>query len=455
MPEKELLSGELDIFSSSDLAAVGKKLRELNPADIAELFEEYYDSEGDDDSALIRVFRLLPKDSATDVFSYLPGDVQEHIISKIKDHEIRSIVDDLWLDDAVDFIEEMPANVVTRVLSNLPREKRELINQFLKYPENSAGSVMTNEYIDLKSHLTVAETFEKIRREGPDKETIYTCYVIDSSRKLIGTVSVKTLLLSQPTVVIGDIMERNPVFAVTTDDEEVLVEMFKKYGLLALPVVDNEERLVGIVTVDDAITIQEEEATEDFEKMAALAPSEDPYLKTSVFRLARNRIVWLLVLMLSATITGSILAGFEDALSTMIILTTFIPMLMDTGGNAGAQSSTLIIRGIAVGDIEIRDVLRVLWKEFRVAVLCGLILSIVNFCRIMLMNGGDLMLSVTISLTLFGVVIMAKVVGSMLPIAAKKMRLDPAVMASPLLTTIVDAGSLWLFFTVAKILLGV
>ncbi|MDR3209829.1 MAG: magnesium transporter, partial [Oscillospiraceae bacterium] len=376
----------MNIFTSIDYGAVRSAIREMNPVDISELFEERFEEAKEDDAALVRVFRMLSKDAAADVFAYLSSDIQHNIISKIKDYEIKAIVDDMFLDDAVDFIEEMPAGVVKRVLANVRPETRELINRFLNYPENSAGSVMTNEYIDLKEHLTVAETFAKIRREGLDKETIYTCYVIDAARRLLGTVTVKTLLLSAPGDKIGDIMERGMISASTADDKEQVANDFRKYGLLAMPVVDNESRLVGIVTVDDVMTIQEEEATEDFELMAAMSPSDEPYLKTSVWALTKNRILWLMLLMLSATLTGTIISGFEAALAALPVLVSFIPMLMDTGGNAGAQSSTLVIRGMALEEIKLGDALRVLWKELRVAMLCGGALAAVNFVRVLLMR---------------------------------------------------------------------
>ncbi|MDR2502655.1 MAG: magnesium transporter [Oscillospiraceae bacterium] len=443
---------ENGLFECSDFAEVRRALREMNSVDIAGLFEERFEHADEEDPAIVRVFRMLPKDTAADVFAYMSGDLQQSVVSRIKDHEIRAIVDDMFIDDAVDFIEEMPAIVVRRVLENVRPETREMINKFLKYPENSAGSVMTNEYIDLKEHLTVQETFDKIRREGQDKETIYTCYVTDSARRLLGTVSVRTLLLSSPNDKIGGVMEKGIISAVTTDDREEIANDFRKYGLLTMPVVDNEGRLVGIVTVDDVMMIQEEEATEDFEIMAGMSPSEEPYLKTSVVRLTRNRIIWLLLLMLSATITGTIISGFEDALSALPVLISFIPMLMDTGGNAGAQSSTLIIRGMALEEIELHDTLRVLWKELRVALACGVLLSVVNFVRVILMQ-KDAIVALTVSFALLGTVVLAKTVGCLLPIGAKRLKLDPAVMASPVITTIGDAGALILFFAMSKLLL--
>ena len=426
-----------------DLAALKETLKNSSPVDIAEGIEEL------DDEQTIKYFRMLPKDIAAEVFAYLSSNTQQNIVNAIKDYEISHIIDELFVDDAVDFIEEMPAGVVKRVLSNLPAEKRDIINNFLKYPEGSAGSIMTIEYVDLKEHLTVAEAFDRIRRDGVDKETIYTCYVIDSARRLLGAVSAKTLLLSSVSDRIGDIMEREVIFATTSEDKEGIANDFRKYGLLAMPVVDNENRLVGIVTVDDVLEVQEEEATEDFEIMAAISPSDEPYMKTSIWNLSKNRLLWLLLLMLTATLTGSIIAGFEDALAVMPVLVTFIPMLMDTGGNAGAQSSTLVIRGIALEEIEPTDIFRVWWKELRVSIICGGVLAIVNFVRILIMNSSS-SIALSVSLALYVTIIISKSVGCLLPLVAKKLRLDPAVMAAPVITTIVDAGALLVFFGIAK-----
>jgi magnesium transporter len=430
-----------------DFTQLREMLKNSNPVDIAERFEEL------DDKQAIRLFRMLPKETAAEAFAYLTRDMQESIVNAIQDYEIGYIIDELFLDDAVDFIEEMPAGVVKRVLSNLPREKREIINHFLKYPDDSAGSIMTIEYVDLKEHLTVAETFERIRRDGVDKETIYTCYVIDAQRRLLGVVTAKTLLLSAPDAKIGDIMIRDVIFANTSDDVEDLANEFRKYGLLAMPIVDNEHRLVGIVTVDDMLTIQEEEATEDFELMAGMTPSDEPYLKTSIWKLARNRFPWLLILMVTAMVTGTIISAYEDAIAAVPVLVTFIPMLMDTGGNSGAQSSTIVIRGLAVGDITLRDFAKVFWKELRVASLCGLALAIVNFLRVLFIHSDSVPawnLGISVSLTLWLTVVLAKVVGCMLPLAAKTIRVDPAVMAAPVITTIVDASALLVFFGIAR-----
>jgi len=435
-------------MSVQEYTSLREMLQNTNPVDMAETLESL------DDQEAVKLFRMLPKDTAVDVFAHLPRDIQQGIINAIQDYEISGIIDDLFLDDAVDFIEEMPAGVVKRVLSNLPAEKRDIINTFLNYPQDSAGSIMTIEYVDLKEYFTVAETFERIRREGVDKETIYTCYVIDAERRLLGAVTVKALLLASPDRRIGDIMKRDIQFATTGDDVESLANEFRKYGLLAMPIVDNEQRLVGIVTVDDVLEVQEEEATEDFEIMAAMRPSGEPYLKTGIWTLARNRLPWLIILMLTATITGIILHSYEDALLVIPILITFIPMLMDTGGSGGSQSSTLIIRGLALEEIALEDVLKVLWKELRVALICGFVLALVNFGRILIMH-SDATLGWSVSLALWITVVIAKIVGCMLPLGAKIIKLDPAVMAAPVITTIVDACALLVFFGIAKAVFSV
>lgn len=427
-----------------DMARLKALLPQMNTADIAEIFGELSREKA------IQIFRMLPKSIAADVFSYTDADEQQIIIEALTDSEIGEIINSLFADDAVDFIEEMPANVVKRVLQNVDPEKRTVINQLLRYPEDSAGSIMTTEYVDLLEDVTVREAFDAIRVTGLNRETIYTCYVIRRDRMLVGVVSAKTLMLSKPHERIGDVMDTKLVFVQTTDDQEKVAGLFKKYGLLAMPVVDTEQRLVGIITVDDIVNVIEEENTEDFEKMNALAPSDEPYLKTSILKLARNRIVWLLVLMLSATITGGVISGFEDALAILPALVAFIPMLMDTGGNAGAQSSTLVIRGMALGEIRLRDIPRVLWREIRIAALCGIALGIVNFVRIYFMNGKNAVLALTVTLSLFATVLTAKSVGCILPMFAKRLKVDPAIMAAPLITTIVDGTSLIIYFSIAK-----
>ncbi len=407
-------------------------------------------------SQTITVFRTLNKEMAAEVFAYMDSDMQAHIVNSITDREISEIIADLFVDDAVDFLEEMPASVVRRVLQNADAETRELINQFLQYPENSAGSIMTAEFVHLHKSMTVADAILRIRRTGIEKETVYTCYVTDENRHLEGIVSVKTLLISDDRDIIMDIMETDYLSATTTEDREDVAKMFSKYGLLSLPVVDNENRLVGIVTVDDAVDVIEQEATEDFEKMAAMLPSEKPYLKTGVFELARNRFVWLIVLMVSAMVTGAVLQSYEAAVAAVPALFTFIPMLTDTGGNAGSQSATMIIRGLAISEIRMSDFFRVVWKELRVSLLVGVLLSAVNFVRVLLTYGQDpdkIMLSLTVSVTLLCTVVVAKVVGGILPLVAKFLRADPAVMASPIITTLVDAFSLVLYFTLSQIFL--
>ena len=425
-----------------------EELLEYNEVDIAALIEEL------DSERTVVVFRMLPKEVATDVFAELPVETQTHIINSITDQEISEIVEDLFLDDAVDMREELPATVVKRVLKNTRPETRNLINQFLNYPENSAGSIMTAEYIGLKKNMTVEQSFAYIRKNGIDSETIYTCYVMDEKRRLEGVVTVKDLLMNPYETRIEDIMDDHVIRAVTTDDQEKAAETLGKYGLLSLPVVDSEDRLVGIITVDDVMEVIEEEATEDFEKMAAMLPSEKPYLKTSVLQLAKNRIPWLLILMISSMVTGHILAKYEAAFAVIPLLVTFIPMLMDTGGNAGSQSSTMIIRGMAVGEIHPMDVLKVLWKEIRVGVLVGVVLACFNFLQLMLRFPGQTMICLTVVLSIFCTVIMAKTIGCLLPIGAKVCRLDPAIMAAPLITTIVDTLSLMVYFTLATTLLG-
>lgn len=422
-------------------------LLELNEVDIASFIEEL------DSERTVIVFRMLPKALATDVFAELPVEKQTHIINSITDKELSEIVEELYVDDAVDMLEELPATVVRRVLKNTTPDTRKLINQFLKYPENSAGSIMTAEYVGLKKHMTVEQSFAYIRHHGVDSETIYTCYVMDEKRQLEGVVTVKDLLMNPYETRVEEIMDTHVIKVVTSEDQEEVVEMMNKYDLLSIPVVDSEDRLVGIITVDDVMDVMEEEATEDFEKMAAMLPSEKPYLKTSVFQLAKNRIPWLLILMLSSTITGGILVKYENAFSAIPLLVSFIPMLMDTGGNCGSQSSTMIIRGMAVGEIEPSDILKVLWKEIRVGMMVGVVLAIVNFVRLMIQYPGNTMICLTVVLSVFCTVVVAKSIGCSLPLGAKALKLDPAIMASPMITTIVDAVSLMVYFNLACYLL--
>ena len=428
-----------------------KKLRELrkifdtmNEVDIALFIEEL-----ETETAAV-VFRTLGKSIAAEVFANLNPDLQEDIINKITDSEVAFLIDELYLDDAVDMLEQMPANVVKRILGNAKSETRALINQFLNYPENSAGSIMTAEYVYLNKEMTVEQAFRRIRATAIDKETVYTCYVISAGRVLEGVITVRALLLAKDDAVLADIMEKDIISANVLDDREVVAQLFSKYDFLTIPVVDADARLVGIVTVDDAVDVLQEEATEDFEKMAAITPSEKPYLKTSVFKLAKNRIFWLFLLMVSGMFTGIILAKYENAFAVMPILVTFIPMLTDTGGNAGAQSSTLIIRGMALNEIETGDFFRVLLKEFGVAVLVGVLLSVANFLRIVIFYPHQSAVALVAALALFATVVIAKTVGGMLPMLAKLIKADPAIMAAPLITTVVDAFCLIIYFQIAQ-----
>ena len=424
-------------------------LADLNEVDIAEFIETLPQEKA------TLAFRTLPKELAAEVFSNLSSDMQEHIITSVTDNEIAYIVEELYVDDAVDMLEELPANVVKRVLRNAQPQTRALINQFLKYPENSAGSIMTAEFTDLRRNMTVGDAIKHLRRTGEDRETIYTCYVVDERRVLDGVVSVKDLLLSHDERSIEDIMNADFICASTTEDREQVAQLFSKYDLLSVPVVDTEGRLVGIITVDDAVDVLEEEATEDFQRMAAMMPSDKPYLKTGVFDLAKHRIIWLLVLMVSGMITGGILGKYESAFAVMPILVTFIPMLTDTGGNAGSQSSTLIIRGMALSEISIRNLSAVLWKELRVSIVVGGVLSVVNYVRLIIMYPGNHLVAVTVAIALFATVLLAKTLGGVLPILAKLCHADPATMAAPLITTLVDAFSLVIYFSVASRLLNI
>lgn len=430
-----------------------KELKELlmhkEPADIAISFDEMTERQ----RALL--FRILPKELAAEVFVELDSDTQSNLIEGFSDSELKEVVDELYADDAVDIVEEMPANVVKRILRHAEPELRKDINQMLRYPPDSAGSIMTTEYVDLKRDMTVADAFTHIRRTGMDKETIYTCYVIDSNRILLGLVSVKDLLLSDYSRQISEIMETDIISVKTTDDQEYAAGLFEKYDFLAIPVVDNESRLVGIITVDDAIDVIQEEATEDIEKMAAITPSDKPYLKTGVFETFRQRIPWLLLLMISATFTGSIITNYQNAFVSYSILTAFIPMLMDTGGNSGSQSSVTIIRGLSLGDIEFRDIFRVIFKELRVSFFCGITLAAANFAKLMLLDRVGMQIALVVSCTIVCTVMFAKVVGCTLPMIAKKIGFDPAVMASPFITTIVDAVSLIIYFNIAVAILHI
>ncbi|MFA7636604.1 MAG: magnesium transporter [Monoglobales bacterium] len=423
-------------------------LQDMNPADIALFMEEI------PEESIALVFRILSKDIAAETFTFMESDLQEHLIHSFSDSELKAVIDELFLDDAVDIVEEMPANVVKRILRSADPDKRKMINEILKYPEDSAGSIMTIEFVSLRKRMTVKEALRRIRRTGLDKETIYTCYVTNEQNRLCGIVSAKTLLLADENDIIGDIMEQNPIYVTTLEDKEIVAHTLHKYNFLALPVVDEELRLVGIVTVDDAMDVLQEEATEDIEKMAAILPSERPYLKTGIFDIFRQRIPWLLALMISATFTGKIITHFEDALGKFVVLTTFIPMLMDTGGNSGSQASVTIIRGLSLEEIEFGDIFRIIWKEIRVALICGMVLACANFLKLILIDHVSMTIALVVCSTLVGTVFFAKLAGCSLPLVAKKAGFDPVVMASPLITTIVDALSLIIYFNIARVILG-
>ncbi len=437
------------LLEERKFSGAGAIVKDMNPADAAWILEEL------PEQRMPILFRLLPKELAADTFAYMEPEAQELLVRSFSDRELDEVMEQLFLDDTVDMIEEMPANVVKKILRHVDSETRRMINQVLNYPKDSAGSIMTMEYVDLKRGMTVEQAFERIRRTGVEKETIYTCYVTDSRRKLLGIVTVKDLLLSKKDEVIRNIMETNIKYVSTHTDQEEAARALSKYDFLALPVVDAEERLVGIVTVDDAIDVIQEEATEDIEKMAAIAPSDRPYMKTGVFATWRKRVPWLLFLMISATFTSGILASFEGALAASMVLTNFIPMLMDTGGNSGGQSSATIIRGLSLGEIQYRDVPRVLLKECSVAMLCGGTLALANFVKLLLIDRVALTVAAVVCVTLVAAILVANIVGSSLPILAKRLGLDPTVTASPLITTIVDAVVLMIYFNIAKALLGI
>ena len=430
----------LFFLENNQLAKLKESLMEENPVDIAELLEDLTKEQS------LKIFRILPKDTSAEVFSYLSSEKQQEIVENITDEEIRHIIDEMFIDDTVDFIEEMPANIVDKILQNTSPDTRQLINQFLKYPENSAGSVMTVEYVSLKSGMNIGQALNHIKKVGIDNETSDICYIIDNQRKLVGFISLKSLIFLDDILPLVDAMETNVISAITTDDQEFIASQFRKYDLTSMPVVDNEGRLVGIITIDDVVDVIDQENTEDFQKMAAMNPSDEEYLKESVFSLAKHRIIWLLVLMISATATGIIIRRYEEILQSVVILAAFIPMLMDTGGNAGSQSSTLIIRGIALGEIQLTDIGKILWKEFRVSLIVGVALAFVNFLRIYFIDRAGLTISLVVCASLLFTVVIAKVVGGVLPIMAKAFKLDPAIMASPLITTIVDACALVVYF---------
>ncbi|EOS65973.1 magnesium transporter [Oscillibacter sp. 1-3] len=452
---EELAEQVEDLVSRKRYAELRDLLLPLEAADIAWLFDEL------DEKAPHLIFRLLPKELAAEVFVELDSDEQEILIRGFSNTELKEVLDELYLDDAVDIVEEMPAGVVKRILQHADPETRKSINEILKYPDDSTGSIMTTEFVDLKETMTVEDALKRIRRTGPDKETINVSYVIDDERRLIGLLTIRTLLLAEEDDVIGDIMERNFIAVRTLDDQETTARALSKYDFLALPVVDTENRLVGIVTVDDAMDVLQEEVTEDMEKMAAMLPSDKPYLKTATFETYKARIPWLLLLMISATFTGQIISSFESALAAATILTAYIPMLMDTGGNCGSQASVTVIRGLSLGEIEFSDIFRVIWKEIRVAAVCGCTLAAANFIKLMLVDRMlfhnamvTIPVAAVICCTMVCTVLCAKLVGCSLPLLAKKIGFDPAVMASPFITTIVDAISLLIYFQIASAVLG-
>ncbi len=449
MEEMRLEKKIEELLAEKKYSEIKEVFAQMNGADISALFEEVPENK------IPLLFRLLPKVLAAETFVEMEADAQKMLIQGFSDNELKDVFNELYLDDAVDIVEEMPANVVKRILANTDPDTRKMINEVLKYPDDSAGSIMTIEYVSLRLNMTVEEAIKRIRRTGVDKETIYTCYVTDENRVLLGNISIKTLLLADENDVIKDIMDTNFISAHTLEDQETVANKFNKYDLLAIPVVDDENRLVGIITFDDAIDVMQDEATEDIKKMAAIIPSDKTYFKTTVFETWKARIPWLLLLMVSATFTGMIITSFEDALAAYTVLTAYIPMLMDTGGNSGGQASVTIIRALSLEEIEFSDIFRVIWKESRVAILCGLTLSICNFVKLLLFDRVTIQVALVVCITLAVTVLMAKIIGCTLPILAKKIGFDPAVMASPFITTIVDAISLIVYFRVASIFLGI
>ena len=438
-----------ELLNTKQYTSLRQHMGEMNEADIATIIEEL------DEEDMLKVFRIMSKDMAADVFSYLEVDTQQFIITGLAEKDAAGIIDNLMADDATDLLEEMPANIVKKLLANASAETRRDINHLLRYPEDSAGSIMTVEYVDLKVYMTVDDAIARIRQRGVDSETINICYVTDANRKLLGTVALRYLLILPGDSIIGDIMHENVIYINTLMDQEEVARQFQKYDFTAMPVVDNEERLVGIITVDDVVDILQEEATEDMEKMAAILPSDKPYLKTTVFETWRQRMPWLLLLMISATFTGSIITSFEDSLAKMAVLVAYIPMLMDTGGNAGGQASVTIIRGLSLGEITYKDTPKVIWKELRVALFCGITLAVANFVKLLLFDKLTVSVAIVVCLTLICAILAAKFIGCTLPILAKRLGFDPAVMASPFITTIVDVISLLVYFQIATHILSI
>lgn len=427
---------------------IKKDISEMNEVDVAELLNPL------DPQTTLLLFRMLPKDLAVEVFAHFSREQQLGIITTATEREVGDIIEELFFDDMIDLIEEVPANVVNKILLYAREDERKLVNQFLNYPADSAGSLMTIEYVNLHRDMTVKQALEHIKEVGLTSETVYTCYVIDENRKLEGFVSLRKIVTSEEDTLIKEIMESEIINVNTHDDQETVAGVFSRYGFVALPVVDKENRLIGIITVDDIMGIIQQEATEDFQIMAATSPTEESYLDASVWQLVKNRLPWLLILMISGTFTGRIMSKYEDVLASVVILSTFIPMLMDTGGNSGSQSSTLVIRGLAVGDIKDTDGLKVIWKELRIAAIAGLALAVINFIRLVWIERVPTMIALTVTITLFAIVVASKLVGGILPIIAQKMNLDPAIMAGPLITTIVDAMALYFYFILAQTLLS-
>lgn len=445
----EKLEDELrQLVKDKKLKEAQALLVDLNEVDIADLIDVFDPMTG------VVLYRMLPKDVAVEVFANFDPEQQEAIISASTDTEIKTIIDELYFDDMIDMVEEMPSNVVKRILNHTSPDERKLINEFLRYPEDSAGSLMTIEYVSVKKEMNVKQALAKVKAEGVDKETVYTLYVVDANRKLQGIVSLREVVVAEEDQIIGDMMEEEVIYVHTNDDREDVANEFRKYGFAAMPVVDNESRLVGIITFDDIMDVMEQETTEDFQIMAAVTPTEEPYLEESVFGLAKHRILWLLVLMLSATITQRIIQHYEDLMAGIIILGAFVPMITDTGGNSGSQSSTLVIRGLATGAIKTKDVFKVLWKEMRVALVVGFVLAVVNYGRLVYIEHMDQAIGLTVSLTIMAAVVVAKLTGGILPIVANKLKLDPAIMAAPLITTIADAISLIIYFKIAELVIG-
>ena len=437
------------LLSQKKLNTVKTIMSTMNPSDIAAMLEDFEPQE------VALLFRLLPKELAADAFVEMDSEVQQSLIQVFSDTELKQLVDELNMDDAVDIVEEMPANIVKRILSQAEPDTRRLINEMLKYPDDSAGSIMTTEYVDLSPEMTASDAIDHIRQTGIDRETVNICYVVDAKRKLVGAISIRTIILAGRDVPISDIMEKNVISAATGEDQETVAQEMAKYNFTAVPVVDSENRLVGIVTVDDAMDVIQAEATEDISKMAAVTPSDRPYLRQSVYQLWKARIPWLLLLMISATFTGMIITHFESALASYVVLTAYIPMLMDTGGNSGSQSSVTVIRSLSLNELKFFDIFKVIWKELRVAVMCGVSLAVVNFAKLMLFDKVVAGVALAVCATLVVTVLAAKLVGCTLPMLAQKLGFDPAVMASPFITTIVDAVSLLIYFKTASIILGI